>query len=288
MADYWISDAEGRVLGPVGLEVLRDLLAAGRISGVTKVSRDGTTWTPIEQHPEVLAPAQARTAPDRAAREQADAQRLRAQLEALRTRPAHEIFRVDKDAPLEVWREAYFKLSKKFHPDVVPADAHPDLKEACAFAFRFFSALMQRVEMGLARPLESAGAPARDASPAKSTPTYSPEEFVGITSLGPGVAQARIRVTRENVDMFTAHPLANLKVNGFFLRDERVLPLGTQVSVTFTFDESDRAVVARGKVTYEDAGKGRDRKGFGVTFYVLSAPDREHIQAMVKKLQSAK
>lgn len=294
MSDYWISDAEGRVLGPVGLTVLGDLLGAGRITGVTKVSRDGTTWSPLEQHPELLRLTQAASAPDRSEREKADAQKLRTQLEGLRTRPAHEIFKVDKDAPLETFREAFFKLSKKFHPEVVPKDAHPDLKDACAMAFRFFGALMQRVESGLARPMAPPEPPPAKVAPPAPVPTpppapaYNPEDFVGLKSLGPGLAQARIRVTRENAGMFSDHPMMNLARGSFFLTDERVLPLGTTVALTFNFEDPEHTIIARGKVVWEDAGKGGKRHGFGISLQELTADDREFLQAFVRSMQAAK
>lgn len=292
MADYWIADGEGRVLGPVGFQVLSDLLSAGRIGGVTKISRDGKTWSPIETVPELSHLQSGNGAAERHERERADARRLRQQLEAMRVRPAHEIFRVPKDAPIGVYREAFFRMSRKFHPDVVPADAHPELKEACAIAFRFFSGLMTRVESGLQRPTPPpapAPAPAAEQTPPPAPPPrYDPESFVGIKPLGPGLAQARIRVTRENVGIFADHPLMNLQRGGFFLTDQRVLPLGTVVALTFTFDEPDFTIVAKGKVAWEDAGRGSSRPGFGVTFIDLSTTDREFIQTYVRSARQPK
>ena len=39
MADYWIGDAEGRVLGPVSLDVIHELVSSGRLTRVTRASR---------------------------------------------------------------------------------------------------------------------------------------------------------------------------------------------------------------------------------------------------------
>ena len=43
MPEYWIGDVEGRVLGPVSLDVVQDLVNTGRLTEITRVSRDGRT-----------------------------------------------------------------------------------------------------------------------------------------------------------------------------------------------------------------------------------------------------
>lgn len=292
MADYWIRDAEGRVLGPVGLGVIGDLMKAGRLTGISQVSRDGQSWSPVAQVPELLQATAPQPAADRRAGERAQAQKLLAQLEALRVRPAHEVFKVERDAPLETYREGFFKISKKFHPDVVPADVDPELRQACAVAYRFFSGLMARVENDRRPPLRVV-APAPPPPPVPERPrapavSYDPEAYVGLKQLGPGQAQARIKVTRQNAGMFTDHPLINLKTNGFFLADERVLPLGTQVALTLNFEEPVHTIIARGKVTWEDAGRGHSPHGFGITFQDLSPADRDYLRDFVQRLQAAK
>ena len=101
--------------------------------------------------------------------------------------------------------------------------------------------------------------------------------------MGPGLAQARIRVTRQNVGMFTEHPLMNLQRGSFFLTDERVLPLGTVVALTFSFDDPEYVIIARGKVAWEDAGRGNRAHGFGITFQDLTPSDREFIQSFARR-----
>ena len=56
-SDYWLRDAAGRVLGPIGFPVLRDLVKAGRIAGVEQVSLDGKAWQPASSFREVAAQA---------------------------------------------------------------------------------------------------------------------------------------------------------------------------------------------------------------------------------------
>ena len=55
MAEYWIGDAEGRVLGPVSLDVVQDLVNTGRLTQITRASRDGQSWGPPHAYPEVMA-----------------------------------------------------------------------------------------------------------------------------------------------------------------------------------------------------------------------------------------
>ena len=41
MSNYWIGDSVGRVLGPLTLQSLRELVSSGRLKAVTRASRDG-------------------------------------------------------------------------------------------------------------------------------------------------------------------------------------------------------------------------------------------------------
>src|SRR5208283_5161217 len=40
-SSYWIGDAEGRVLGPVTLDIVQELVSTGRLQDVTRASTDG-------------------------------------------------------------------------------------------------------------------------------------------------------------------------------------------------------------------------------------------------------
>jgi uncharacterized protein (TIGR02266 family) len=277
MSDYWISDAEGRVLGPVGLVVLKDLLEARRITQVTRVSLDGQAWQPLQSVPELQRLWADQDPQGRRVRQQQEAARLRAHLDACRPLPPHGIFGVAKDAPKEAFREAYFRISKRFHPDKVPEDAEPELRDVCALAFHFYTAAMNRVEANFAATTP----------PPPVTPAYDPEAFVGIREAGPRAAEAEIHVTPQNAGMFTDHPLMNLRRGGFFLADKRVLPLGTTLSLTFRFDEPPRTLAARGKVVWEDAGRPGVTAGFGVSFVELSEADRDFLLTFVQQVQAA-
>lgn len=286
MQDYWIADSEGRVLGPVGLDVLKDLILAGRQDLISRVSLDGTTWGALEDVPELIQLNLHRSTPsDRTSREKQEAAKLRNQLEALRIRPAHEIFKVPKDAAIEVYRDAFFRLSKKFHPDSLPKNVDPELADACAIAFRFLSGLMNQVEaamLGAARAAAPVGDREALAGRPAELPRYDADEFIGIKPLANGAVQASIRVTGENVKMFTDHPMMNLQHGSFFLCDDRVLPLGTTVSVTFNFDDPPYTIVARGRVAWED-GRSGAAHGFGITFQDLRESDRKFIREFIER-----
>jgi Tfp pilus assembly protein PilZ len=285
--DYWIADSEGRVLGPVGVDVLKDLILAGRQDLISRVSLDGSTWGTLEEVPELAQLTFHRTtSSDRTGREKQEAANLRSQLEALRIRPAHEIFKVPKDAAIEVYRDAFFRLSKKFHPDSLPKNVDAELADACAIAFRFLSGLMNQVEaamLGVAR--DAASSERRTGGPrqAAELPRYDAEEFIGIKPLANGGVQASIRVTAENVNMFTDHPMMNLQHGSFFLADDRVLPLGTTVSVTFTFEDPPHTIIARGRVAWEDVGRSGSAHGFGITFQDLRDTDRKFIREFIER-----
>jgi len=83
VSNYWIGDSLGRVLGPLTLQSLRELVGSGRLKAVTRASRDGSSWVPIEQLNEVrdlLAAAASAASP---AAEQQQAERLRQQVQAM-------------------------------------------------------------------------------------------------------------------------------------------------------------------------------------------------------------
>ena len=288
MPDFWIADEEGRVLGPVGLEVLKDLILAGRLNRIGGVSRDGVNWAALQSVPELAEVAQARATGDRASREKQEAAKLRSQLEALRIRPAHEIFKVPREAPIAVYREAFFRLSKKFHPDSLPEGVDSELAEACAIAFRFLSGLMNRVEAAMLADAPPAGPAAHPGQPSRAgseLPRYDASQFVGIKPLGEGAVQARIRVTGQNVSMFTDHPMMNLQHSSFFLADTRVLPLGTTLALTLNFDDPPYTIVARGRVAWEDVSRSGSGSmhGFGVTFQDLREKDRNFLREFVER-----
>jgi len=328
MPEYWIGDAEGRVLGPVSLDVVQDLVNTGRLTEITRVSRDGRNWGTPAGFPEVMALLLNAPSPDALLQsERQEAARVREQLRTMQGRPPHEIFRLDRNASVDAYRNAFFKLVKRFYPDRVRAQAHADLRKAYADAFQFLSRLMVHIERELSsgnhvsplpmmravpppppgedEPLTPIPAPPPQTArpftvvprsmtplprpspltplPAEGPYSYQPHEFVGFERRDDRV-EVTIRVTARNSRMFTEHPLANLKTDGFFLACAKSLPLGTLVDVIFRFDEDHREVRSRGRVILENSGGDPNRPtGFGVRFITLVEQDRRFMQQFVDK-----
>src|SRR5688500_7047799 len=94
MSDYWIQDAEGGVLGPVSLEVLRDILGTGQLGQVASCSRDGAMWKPVASFTEIADLVRPRAATDQARRDQAAAQVIRENLARWRDLSPNDLFGV--------------------------------------------------------------------------------------------------------------------------------------------------------------------------------------------------
>jgi uncharacterized protein (TIGR02266 family) len=318
-ASYWIGDAEGRVLGPVPLDVVQDLVRTGRLQDVTRASTDGQRWGAPEQYPEILALLLHAPKPEALLElERQEAGRVWEQLRAMQGKAPRELFRLEHDASVDAYRNAFFKLVKRFYPDRVRAQAHPDLRRAYSDAFHFLSRLMVHIETELAAgravgampvlrdtPLPSlaprlpkplsfpAGAEPERLKPASrqlerspapgARATYEPSEFVGLERRDDRV-EVTVRVNARNSAMFTQHPLVNLQSGGVFLACRTSLPLGTPVEVVFRFDEPAREIKARGRVILENAGGDpRTPAGFGVRLVTLPDSEKSFVQAFLQK-----
>ncbi|WP_239989077.1 TIGR02266 family protein [Corallococcus macrosporus] len=141
---YWVADNLGRVLGPLALQALRELIASGRLKAAVRASRDGTNWVALPELPELRDLfASARPTPSV---EQQQAERLRAQMRAMQSLPAHEVFGLKPTANLDELRLAYFRMAKRFTPDHLAPDTHPELKKVSAEIFDFLSRRMRDAE----------------------------------------------------------------------------------------------------------------------------------------------
>jgi uncharacterized protein (TIGR02266 family) len=317
MPKIWIGDARGRVLGPIDLDVLRELISAGRIRGIVNVSEDGTSWVPVEKHREIAELQAAQTSKARRASDLAEAERLRNELQALKGRPPHTVFGIDADAPLDVWRAAFFRLVKRFYPDALPPEAAPELRKVSEEVFVFLGKLMSYIEKQpppppkvnrpppvllptdakTVRPITSrelerietesrraarAAAPAAPASPAppRSAPRYTPEEFVGIERRQDDRVSADVRVTSRNCGIFTDNHLLNISTGGAFIPCQEPLALGEGVDIAFKFDDA-KVIQASGTVVWWSAGEGRQPRGFGLKFTSLAPEDRHYIERYI-------
>jgi hypothetical protein len=186
-AEYWVMDDGGLVLGPVGLQVLRDIAAGTQLGHRSKASTDGRTWVPLMDLPEVARAVLPPAMQERQERDLKEAARLVRELERIRDMPAHVLFGVPPGATARAHREGFLALAAPYHPARLPHSVHPDLLRACMALFQFLSGRMVEVDreekarqaaLGLAAPGQpSPGQPARaqpGAPPPARTPTPAP------------------------------------------------------------------------------------------------------------------
>jgi uncharacterized protein (TIGR02266 family) len=301
MANYWIADPGGRVLGPVSFEVLQDLVVHDRIQGIDRVSKDGRTWFTLAQFPDI-AQVLAEHAPSeaRCAREQELARALNADLARMQRQMPHEIFGLAPESRVEDYRDAFFRLVKRFYPDRLPVDADPELRRICEEIFSLLSRLMTFIEHRpapvVARP-PPAPADARLSHPPGSPPprppperrafTYRPSEFIYERRSDDRIA-AQVKITSDNCRIFTQSKLVNLSTGGAFMPCSELVALGTSVALDFSFDEPQRTIRVAGKVVWWSAGEKGQPRGFGVRFLDLGQADQDFIDAYLRKSQGAR
>ncbi|MHB8875345.1 MAG: hypothetical protein ACYC8T_16795, partial [Myxococcaceae bacterium] len=238
--EYWIRDRELRVLGPVRLAVLRDLVVAGRLRDVAGISLDGRTFSALADFPGLvdLVASPHPSPSDQAAQDQAQARELRSHLERLRGLPDQEVCKVPETSSAQVFLSAFFLLVKKFHPERVP-DGFPELRAACAEAVQFITERINtRLRTSNARP------------PPQRAP-FDGSQFVGLERKELGRYEATVRVTRQSVSMFTQNALVNLSNSGIFLPG-RLAPLGSQVDLSLNFVDPTRTVTTTGRVVWQN------------------------------------
>src|SRR5262249_16851582 len=293
MSHFWICDSTGRILGPLRLESLLQLVTSGRLKQIIRVRRDSEGWQRPKHCPE-LAALIGRLEPSSSELREARVAQIRSWLERMRGRPAWEVFGVGREASLETYRAAYFQQVKSYHPSKLPADAPADLRQAAADAFRLLSSLISEVEAKSARtPALGVGRLSKEASArsngsvqaAKQQPSYGPEEFVGIVHL-PDMVQANVRVNGQNVGIFTENSLVNLANQGLFLPTRRRIRLGTLVELLLIFEAATRQIQARGRVVCVNIGVPSAPSGFGVRFLRLDQADRLFIEHFVQHEKS--
>jgi uncharacterized protein (TIGR02266 family) len=311
MANYWIGDDVGRVLGPLTLQALRDLIGSGRLKKVNRASRDGTTWVPLQDFDEVkdlLAKV-----PPTAAAEQQQAEQYRAQLRNMLGKAPHEIFGVPASASVDEVRLAFFRIAKRFSPDHLGPETHPELRKASQELFDFLSQKMREAEARSGQ-----GTPARGVTPVRGSaavaqgargappgstgpfnpaspvatpvrkqvaaPTYSSEEFVGLRLHTQGEqVHADIHVSMRNLGMFTEHRLVNLSSGGLFIHTRRPLKLGTKVMLKLHFDQPKRSIELKSSVIWEHAlNDGRQPQGYGLGLGGLRQEERTFLQDFVR------
>ncbi|MGZ3457329.1 MAG: TIGR02266 family protein [Archangium sp.] len=280
MSNYWIGDSVGRVLGPLSLQALRELIGSGRLKAVIRASRDGSTWEPIENFNEVKDLLSA--APASPSAEQQQAERLRQQLRQMQGMPAHQLFGVKPDASLEELRGAFFRVAKRFSPEHQSPDTHPELRKAAAEVFELLARRMREAE---AQSAPRASPPARAAPQQAPAYTYSAEEFVGLQMRNERL-QVDIKVSTRNAGIFTDHRIINIQSGGLFIPTNKPLKLGTRVELVLHFEQ--RQIKLRSSVIWEYTQEdGKQPRGYGLGLADLRPEERSFIDEFLRHSRAA-
>lgn len=280
MADYWVGDRAGRRLGPVRFEVLRDLIKSGRLRGLDKVSTDGTTFRALAEFPELVSLFEDREAQVRATDHQGEAERLMAEIDALKSKQVYEVFGLEPGASIDAYRASFFALVRRFYPDRVPTEPQPGLRRAYTEMFQLLSKLMAQVEA--LNPAKRMPATLSSRPPA----AFAPREFIGWERRGDDRVYCEVACTLGNAaQIFTSHKLVNISTGGFFLATTRPSPpLGEAIEVALSFDEPARQITAGASVVWENhTDDGKTPRGFACRFSRLSDEEKKFIHDFVRR-----
>lgn len=274
--EYWLADSEARVLGPISLDVVRDLAIRGKLSDVRAVSRDGKSFVALRDVPEVHAllgqPAQA----NEVLRAQVQAtHQIRQWLSAIRERPTSEVFRVTPGASREAHRAAFFALVQRYVPSRLPTDATEELRVACEDAFLHLAERMVDLERQL-----------RSSVPPEVPPMLTPSPMQNPTSPPPlvtwrgGMVHVRLSLNRGDARPFTADPESNWRSDSLFVQSTEKVMVGTPAEVTISLEGHVTQVNAVGRVV---GVKLTYPLGFSVRLLDIEEPQRSLIRTWVAR-----
>ncbi len=267
---YWVRDQAGRVLGPVGLHVVKELVKTGRLLAASQISSDGRTWRSIDTVPELAALLQAAKAPRQSA-DLDEAARVEADVRRLTGKPPREVLGVPAAASIEQARLAFFSRVKLFHPSRLRPDAHDDLRRAYDRMYQLLTAAMQALEREQ-RASKPSAAPA---------PTYEPKEFGGWERGPDQRVRVHLDINLQNADVLIRSSAANATNQGFFLPTRKSLPLFEVVDVTLRFDGPRREIHGQGRVVHHSDNP----PGLGIRFLSLGDEDKRFLDYFAKKAQ---
>ncbi len=265
MSNYWLADGEARVLGPVGLGVVRDLALKGKLKDVRAVSRDGVHFVALAEVPELLQALTAAPLKEDQAMAQGKAtEQIREWLQAIANRETHQVFKVNKDASLSAYRAAFFALVHRYVPSRLPPDATPELRLACEDAFLALSGRMVDVERERRAAVASqvtaspaalvppSVAPVALASSAPATPVTQ-QPALNLATLAKvrwkgGMVYVRLTLPRGEARPFTSHPEFNWKNDSVVVTSEERVMVGTPAEVTIAFEGHVTQLNTQGRV----------------------------------------
>ncbi len=279
--NYWIGDSIGRVLGPLTLQSLRELIGSGRLKAVTRASRDGSSWEPIEQFNEVkdlLGALQSNPAA-----EAQQAARLRQQLSQMQGMPAHQLFGVKPDAPVEELRGAFFRLARRYSPEHQGPDTHPELRKVHAEVFELLARRMREAEaQQVPARAPNAARPGQPQQQATSY-SYSAEEFVGLQPMRNERLPVDVKVSTRTAGIFTDHRIINLQAGGLFIPTDKPLKLGTRVELVLNFEQQQKQIKLRSSVIWEyTLDDGKQPRGYGLGLADLRPEERSFIDEFLR------
>lgn len=240
--EYWLSDSEARVLGPISIDVVRNLHVRGKLNDVRAVSRDGKTFVALREMPELQQVLQAPVTADDSTRAQTEATRqIREWLANISGKASHEVFKVAADASREAWRAAFFTLVHRYVPSRLPPDTTAELRLACEDAFLVLSERMVEIEKRF-RPTTVPALPAPPPLPARE-----PNPVARISMRGP-VMQINLSLKSGDARPFTHDREHTWQTDSLFVWSvERAVP-GTQVDLAITFEGHVTQLHAAGRV----------------------------------------
>jgi uncharacterized protein (TIGR02266 family) len=278
VSNYWIGDAAGRVLGPLSLQALRELLGSGRLKAATRASRDGRTWEPLDRLQEVKdllgAPP-----PDAALRQ---AEHLRERLRGMRSVTAQQLFGLQPTTSLDELRTTFFKMARRFTPENHGPQTPPALRQANAEAYDFLSRRMREAEAWLQANRAGASGRAGQAAVAPPVRTYAAEEFVGLQQREDRL-QVTIRVSPRTLGIFTEHRIINLQAGGLFIPTPTPLRLGTRVELVLQFEQPERQIKLRSSVIWEYSQEdSRQPRGYGLGLADLRGEERSFLEEYLR------
>lgn len=271
MSQYWLADSEARVLGPVSMEVITTLHARGKLVDVRAVSRDGATFVPLREIPELQAVLATPVTVSDAQRAQLEATRqIRDWLATLEGRPSHEVLKVPPNASRDTWRAAFFALVHRYVPSRLPPDTSDELRLACEDAFLALSERMVEVERRF-----KAG-PVSVPPPLPAPPPERPPPATRVTGRA-GLVQISISLKSGDARPFTQDAEHTWQQDCLFVTStERVVP-GTAAEVAVSFEGHVTQLHAAGRVLAGRVG------GFTVKLLNLGEMQRSLIRTWVAR-----
>lgn len=270
MSSFWLADSDARVLGPVGLDVVRDLALRGKLNDVRAVSKDGKTFVPVREVPEIqqalaVTPKNA----DELAYAQADAtKQIREWLTSIKGRSSEEVFRVPQNGSREAWRAAFFSLVYRYVPGRLPPEATPELRLACEDAFIALSERMVDIE----RHFRASKPSAPSASAMQAT-------TLQVRWRG-GMIHVRLILARGDLQPFTADFENTWKHDSLFVASAEKLMVNTPADITIGFEGHVTQIHSSGRVV---GIRTTPAPGFSVKLLDLGEAQRAMIRTWVAR-----